>query len=103
MTDELPIAQCDLDPPGLMAQRERYRQLANGVTGLERRPGRLLVQFGPDVDRGLIAETLAVEQGCCPFFRLEFEPSTRRLEIGVDRPEQDSALDALRFALSPPS
>jgi hypothetical protein len=100
MTDELPIAQCDLDPPGLAAQRERYRRLAGSVTGLERRPGRLLVRFGPDVDAALLEEMLAAERRCCPFFRLRFEPSGRRLEIGVDRAEDDPALDALHFALS---
>lgn len=101
MTDELPIAQCDLDPPGLAAQRERYRRLARSVTALERRPGRLLLRFASDVDVTLVEETLAIERRCCPFFRLEFEPSARRLQIGVERAEQDPALDALRFALSP--
>jgi hypothetical protein len=71
------------------------------MIGLERRPRRLLLQFAPDVDAALVEETLAIERRCCPFFRLEFEPSARRLEIGVDRAEQDPALDALRFALSP--
>lgn len=102
VTEELPIAHCDLDPPGLDAQRERYRRLADSVIGLERRPGRLLAQFRPDVDRALVEETLAVESRCCPFFRLEFDPSARRLEIAVDRAEEDPALDALRFALSHP-
>jgi hypothetical protein len=102
MTAELPIAQCDLDPRGLAAQRERYTRLARSVTGLERRPGRLLLRFAPDVDAALIEDTLAIERRCCPFFQLEFEPSTRRLEISVERAEEDPALDALRFALSPP-
>lgn len=103
MTDELSFAQCDLDPPALAAQQERYRQLADSVLELERRPGRLLVRFGADVDPALVEKTLAIERRCCPFFHLAFEPSTRRLEIGVDRADEEPALDALRFALSPPS
>ncbi|MBV9336752.1 MAG: hypothetical protein JO243_12775 [Solirubrobacterales bacterium] len=100
MTDELPIAECGLDLPGPAAQQERYGRLADSVTGMERRPGRLRVLFGTDVDPALVEATLAVERRCCAFFRLEFDARTRRLEIGVERPEQDPAIDALRFALS---
>ena len=100
MPNELPIAQCELDGAGLATQRERYRRLAASVDGLERRPGQLVVRFEPDVDAELVEETLAVERSCCPFFRLTFDASARRLEIGVDRAEEDAALDALQFALS---
>jgi hypothetical protein len=102
MAHELPIAQCDLDAPGMATQRDRYRRLAVSVIGIERRPDRLLVQFAPDVDPALVEETLAVERGCCPFFRLAYDASSHGLEIGVDSTEQRPALEALQFALSPP-
>jgi hypothetical protein len=100
MANELPIAQCELDGAGLAAQRDRYARLAAAVDGLDRRPGQLVVRFGPDVDTTLVEETLAVERSCCPFFRLAFDASARRLEIRVDRSDEDPALDALQFALA---
>jgi hypothetical protein len=100
MTSELPIAQCGLDPTGVTAQRERYRRLAGSVTRFERGPDELLVQFAPEVEAALVDETLAVERDCCPFFRLDYDPSAHRLAIGVDEDEQRPALDALQFALS---
>jgi hypothetical protein len=100
MTHEIPIAQCGLDSAGLATQRDRYRRLAASVTGFERRPDRLLVQFAPDVEATLVEETLAVERDCCPLFRLGYEPSAHRLHIGVDDDEQRPALDALHSALS---
>jgi hypothetical protein len=100
MLDELPIAKCGLDGAGLTAQRDRYARLATSVDAVERRPDRLLVCFGPDVDTALLEQALAIERRCCPFFRLTFDASTRRLEIGVDRADENAALDALQFALS---
>ena len=100
MSHELPIAQCGLDAAGLAAQRDRYRRLAGSVTGFERGEG-LVVQFAPDVEAALVDETLAVERRCCPFFRLEYDRSARRLAIGVDDDEQRPALDALQYELSP--
>jgi hypothetical protein len=100
MSNELPIAQCELDGAGLVAQRERYLRLSASVDGLERQPGQLLVRFGPEVDVALVEETLAIERRCCPFFRLAFDASTRRLEIAVEHTDEDPALDALQFALT---
>jgi hypothetical protein len=101
MTDDLPLAECRLDLPGLRAQRERYRRLAGSVQRLERRPGRLLVEFGADLDSALLDETLAVERECCPFFCLDFVPDERRLIAGVEHSHEEAALDALRFQLAP--
>jgi hypothetical protein len=99
MTDSLPTAQCRLTLAGLSAQRARYRRLARDVIGMERSPTRLTVQFDAGVDLALVRETVAIERECCPFFAFEFDPALRSLRIGVARPEQDPALDALRFAL----
>jgi len=97
MTDDLPLAECRLDLPGLHAQRERYRQLAGSVQRLERQAGRLLVEFGDDLDSALLDRTLAVERECCPFFRIDFVPGERRLIAGVEHSHQEPALDALRL------
>ncbi|MDQ6914486.1 MAG: hypothetical protein M3155_01585 [Actinomycetota bacterium] len=97
---ELPvIADCRLDLPGLRAQRERYRQLGDHVAGIDRGPRSFTVRFDPAVDRELVEDVVAVERGCCPFFKLGFDAGRRRLTVSVDDPRQAPALEALLFAL----
>jgi hypothetical protein len=97
---ELPlVAECRLDLDGLRAQRERYRGLGERVAGMEREPLSFAIQFDPAVDAALVAETVAVERDCCPFFELRFDAEARRLTVSVREPEQAPALDALLFAL----
>jgi hypothetical protein len=93
------IASCRLDLDGLRAQRDRYSRLGTSVIELERKPGCLSVRFGAALDAALLEETINVENGCCPFFSFEYDPIERLLRIGVERDEQDPALDALVFAL----
>lgn len=52
----------------------------------------------------LLHETIAIERGCCSFFTLDYEASTRRLSIGIDDPDRTDALGTLLSALrdSPP-
>ncbi len=99
--DSLDIPSCALDPTGLDSQRARYRRLAQDVTDIERTDATVIVTFAPSVDRELLAETLGVERACCPFFAFDVDDVTRRLTIGVSRPDQVPALDALSSALSP--
>jgi len=101
MGDALRLADCRLDEVGLRDQLQRYRLLGAGVRIAERRPGQLRVEFGPDVDRGLLDETLAIERRCCGFFRLDYSDEHRELTIGVDDPGHEPALDALHVALCP--
>lgn len=98
---ELPLAECRLDLTGLRAQRDRYRALSRDVTTVNREPGQLEVQFGPELDHRLLDETIALERECCPFFRLDFDHDARRLIASVEQADQDPALDAIAAALSP--
>ncbi len=99
MARDLPIAQCNLDLPGLRAQRERYADLGASVQAAERTAGRLTVRFGPDLDETLLQETIAIERECCPFFLLDYDTKARELAVGVRDAEQEPALDAIASAL----
>jgi hypothetical protein len=101
--EELPIAECRLDIAGLRVQRDRYRRLGRAVRRVERKPQTLTVGFAADVDTALLAETIAVESDCCPFFALRYDAGVRELIVSVTRPDQDPALDALITALDAPS
>ena len=92
-------AECRLDLAGLRTQRERYRRLGAHVDRVERAEGRLVVDFSPGVDSLLVAETIEVERGCCPFFALAYDVESRRLTVRVDDRRHDPALDAIAFAL----
>jgi hypothetical protein len=80
------------------AQLARWRRLGRSAAAVQRNPGRVTVTFGPDLDRALLEDTLAVERECCPFFR--FEVGERRLGISVAEPADEPGLDALAYALS---
>lgn len=101
--DELPIAECRLDIDGLREQRDRYRRLGRSVRGLQREPQTLTVAFDADVDAVMLAETIAIESECCPFFALRYDASAYQLLVSVPEPDQDPALDALVAALDPPT
>jgi hypothetical protein len=94
---ELPVLGCSLDAAGLAAQRDRYDRLAALVTATDRGPQRLTVRFDPAVDHALLAETLAIEAECCPFFAIALTGDTARLT--VPSPDLDPALDAIAYAL----
>ena len=95
------IPSCALDGPGLRAQRERYRRLARTVNRLDRTPERILVHFDSRLDHGLLEQTLEAERACCPFFVFAFNDPDRSLAIGVSRPDQLAALEALAVAFAP--
>jgi hypothetical protein len=95
---ELPIG-CALHAEGLRAQRDRYRRLGVSAERVVCGKQALTVEFGTTVDAALVAEALAVERACCPFFDLRYDPLARRLTATVSEPAHDPALDALRDAL----
>jgi hypothetical protein len=103
VTSELPLAECRLDPEDLRVQSERYRRLREHVESATRHPGRLSVVFDTAVDAALLAETIAVERECCPFFKLDYGGALRRLDISVAEPALDPALDALAYSLGEPA
>ncbi len=91
---------CALDESGLRSQLERYRQAGRNARLIERTPRRLVADLGDDVDAELVAQAIAVEQECCPFFALTWERDRRRLTVAVSQPAEEPALDAIAFALN---
>jgi hypothetical protein len=94
------LGECRLDFEGQRQQRDRYRAIGTHIDRLERDALHLTAWLGPEVDLALVAETIAVERECCPFYAIGFDFSERRLSFSVTNPDQDPALDAIRFALS---
>jgi hypothetical protein len=98
--EPLPMApSCALDEDGLRLQLERYRRAGQGARLIERSQRRFVVELDERVDGQLIAEAVAVERECCPFFALDWQTARRRLIVSVSRVEHEPALDAMAFAL----
>jgi hypothetical protein len=93
-------ASCALDEAGLRAQLQRYRQAGQNARLIERTPRSLVADLGRDVDTQLVAQTIAIERECCPFFALTWEPDRRRLTVAVSQAAHEPALDAIAFALN---
>jgi Cation efflux family len=102
MAVELPVVpgSCRLDAEGMRAQGDRYARLAAGATRVDRSPAEISIGLGENVDRRLIDELIATENECCPFYRFELRRDPAELVIGVERPEQRPALDAIAAALA---
>ena len=98
---ELPMAPagCTLDDSGLGEQLDRYRHLGETAVNIQDGDARLVITFGADIDLDLLRETLTIERGCCSFFALDYDPSARRLSIGIDDPARGDALRLLLSAL----
>jgi hypothetical protein len=90
---------CALDESGLRLQLERYRKIGRNARVIERTGRSLIAVLADDVDSELVAETIAVERGCCPFYGLAWEPARRQLTVSVSQAEHEPALDAIAFAL----
>ena len=90
---------CALDESGLRVQLERYRKIGRNARVIERTNRSLVAALADDVDSELVAQTIAVERECCPFYGLAWEPARRLLTVSVSRAEHEPALDALAFAL----
>jgi hypothetical protein len=99
----LPILSCSLGTEGLRAQAARYARLGGWVEAFARTAEGFSVRFAPELDTALLEEALAVERGCCAFFRLDWEPAARELRAGVASPADRPALDALAGALGLPA
>ena len=93
------IPSCALSDADLQAQQARFRRLAPD-SSLRRGDATLVVEFRAGFDRGALDAMIAVERECCPFFTFDFTDAARRLEIGVNDPEQAPALDALAEQLT---
>jgi hypothetical protein len=93
------IPSCSLSPDGLQRQRARHAGLAPQVVSGWREGEALVLCFAEGYDRELLAEMVAVERECCPFFRFAVDDAERSLTVRVDDPAYAPALDALAGAL----
>jgi hypothetical protein len=91
---------CALDEDGLRSQLERYRQAGRNARLIERTPRRLVAELDESVDIQLVAEAVAIERECCPFFAVTWQPDRRRLTVSVSQLAHEPALDAIAFALN---
>ena len=92
-------ASCSLDDHELHKQLARYRSVGEGATVIERAPRRIVIAVSDVVPDAVIAELVAVENDCCPFFELDWQPAVRQLMVGVPDGEHEPALEAIAFAL----
>ena len=92
-------AACTLDQSGLRSQLARHRAVGHGAIVLHRSLERLVVRVEDAVTRDQVAELVAVEQECCPFFTVNWNAEERVLAISVSRVDQAPALDAIAYAL----
>jgi hypothetical protein len=81
-------------------QLARYRTVGGGAETIESDRRRLVIRVAAEVPDDVVTRLIAVEQECCPFFRLEWTSDERRFELAVPSVEYEPALDALRHALS---
>jgi hypothetical protein len=102
---DLPMApaSCALDGTALAEQLDRYRAVGRHCELVARDPRRIVVQVGTAVPGALVAELIAVERSCCPFFDLDWRPRGRRLTVAVREAEHEQALAAIVAALAPGS
>jgi hypothetical protein len=96
------LPECGLDEQGLQAQRERYEAAGRGARVVERERRRLIVELAPSVDRDLVAELVAVERQCCPFFAIAWDARARRLSVAVSDDGHEAALRQIAAALGLP-
>jgi hypothetical protein len=80
---------CALDDRALAEQLERFGRIGAHALWARRLPTELTVVLEADLDDNLLAETLAVERACCPFFALIWDESTRELTIAAREHHED--------------
>jgi hypothetical protein len=98
--DALPMMPvCALDDQDLLTQRDRYRLAGEGARVVARDERRVVVELAAHVDARVVHKLVAVERNCCPFFRLDWDPTRRRLAIWVSSQEEEPALVAIESAL----
>jgi hypothetical protein len=90
---------CALEEAGLARQRERYRSAGAGARVIERSRRRLVLELSERADARQVEELVAIERECCPFFELSWQPAQRRLAVAVSREAEETALEAIAFAL----
>jgi hypothetical protein len=99
MPEQKNAPRCSLGHAELTAQRARYRRVGQGGRLLERSPRALAVELALGTDAAIVEQAIAIERECCPFYKLDWEPRSRRLSISVSRREHEPALGAIALAL----
>jgi len=74
---------CTLSLGELIDQKGRVARLRPSVAKVMRSDDELRVSFGPGVDRALVDEMVATEQGCCSFLEVDYDSSARLLRVGA--------------------
>jgi hypothetical protein len=74
---------CTLSADGLADQAGRAARLLPSVATVKRSEDELRVSFAGDVDRALVDEVVATEQGCCSFLEVEYDGSAQMLRVGA--------------------
>jgi hypothetical protein len=93
------LSSCSLDQASLDEQLARYRAVGEGAVWVSRGDTSIALSLSERVPDDLVRELIAVENRCCPFFTLDWEPARRRLAIAVQAPEHAGALEAIVLAL----
>src|SRR5438477_12185537 len=88
-------SSCSLSHLELKEQLGRYRTAGEGSELIEWDRRRLVIRVADPVPVSLIE----VEQACCPFFDLAWDPASRCLAISVSASDHEAALGAISYAL----
>jgi hypothetical protein len=99
MEETAVIQACSLSETDLREQLARYASAGHGAEVLEHDRRRRVVRVSPQVPESLIFRLIEVERGCCPFFDLAWDGTSRRLAIEVPDAEHEPALEAIVSAL----
>ena len=76
-------AGCTLSADELRDQAARAARLRPSVARRDRSEDAVSVAFAAGVDRALVDELVATEQGCCTFLEVDYDESGRLLRIGA--------------------
>jgi hypothetical protein len=94
------VAQsCSLSEAELADQLARYRAAGRSAEVIERGRRRRVIRVAAEVPESLIRRLIEVEQGCCPFFELAWDPESRCLAVEVPDSDHEPALEAIASAL----
>lgn len=90
---------CSLSDMELREQLARYRAIGDSAEVLEWDDRHRVVRVARSVPESLVERLVEVEQACCPFFALSWDPGSRCLAISVSADDREPALDAIGHAL----
>ena len=100
MSTELPLIGCALTEDELARREARAAELRPAVRAVSAEGQNATIESGPELDQGLLDELIAAERECCSFFRFDWQPDERRLEIGIPEARFQPTLEALVDAIA---